>query len=237
MCRSEDLTSFKLYCVVGQPFRINSKTLFPDETMIVPQVYVCLIFCIQHQDVAKRVYYYIFIYTYTCIEFVKKMAQNNLRRRAPRPNLSPAFLSGSKLPGHAPVGACVLTCGVLWQLSWASDYLRVDSRFQQSCHHSFDASTLSFKGTFQTDGDFRVELLVKVTSGPETIAGRDVQKCVLIFAVKPKLVYGNVGQPMNLIPNQLCYLEPLVTSLVDTHILKGQLPIAFTVRIDDGAYF
>jgi len=112
-CRSQDLTIFQLFCVVGVPFTIGARTLFPESYTAPPT------------------------------------------------------------------------------LSWAQEYLRVDSRFQQSCEYAFDPFTNTLKGKFAIDGEFRVELLVKLTVGPSTVVGVDVYKCILNFTVKPQLAFTN----------------------------------------------
>ena len=75
-------------------------------------------------------------------------------------------------------------------------------------------------------GQFRIELLVKLTAGPDTVMGVDVHKCIIAFLVKPPLSYCSIpknsavsqvfaitaGQSMNLMPNQNYLLEPQITS-------------------------
>ena len=112
------------------------------------------------------------------------------------------------------------------QLSWMHDSVRVDGLFKQSCEHTFDIASNTFSGKFKSSGQFRIELLVKLTAGPDTVMGVDVHKCIIAFLVKPPLSYCSIpknsavsqvfaitaGQSMNLMPNQNYLLEPQITS-------------------------
>ena len=87
---------------------------------------------------------------------------------------------------------------------------------RQNCQCTYHALTDSFRGTFRAAGEYSLETLVKLTTGPGMIKGRDCFKCVINFAVKPPLAFANfrVNIPKRFEHSRLSRVEPAISTVL-----------------------
>eukprot|EP00802_Teleaulax_amphioxeia_P010047 Tamp_10072.p1 GENE.Tamp_10072~~Tamp_10072.p1 ORF type:complete len:640 (-),score=80.56 Tamp_10072:4-1923(-) len=137
--RTQDLTTVKIFCVVGVPFVVSTASLFPE-------------------------------------------------------------FKGAAQP----------------KLVWILEYCVLSPEFERSCQHAYHVPSDSLRGTFRQPGNFAIETLVKLTTGPDMVSGKDCFKIAINFAVKPPLQFNNNSPnvPSCFIPGTPMRIEPVVSTVL-----------------------